>query len=257
MGNSETGVADVLQYNIPYIEEAAGRMTATSEHAGHVRARSEPIGARRLLPVFVGLSAAVHALAILALTGWDEPAAVGQSGNMEAMSIQVSIATSIGIPEVTAVEEAQEASKTEKATVQENQRPPVSEEAAPVPPQEAPPEEKPKEVKTASAGPAMAQMEAQPVASGASSGEIEKFGREVSMALSKSVPKGKGQKGQVTLAFVLGIDGKIARLDIVSPSGSAGLDEAAQDAVRKAVFPPPPQSMSEKLRTYVIPFRFR
>ena len=95
-------------------------MTATSEHAGHVRARSEPIGARRLLPVFVGLSAAVHALAILALTGWDEPAAVGQSGNMEAMSIQVSIATSIGIPEVTAVEEAQEASKTEKATVQEN-----------------------------------------------------------------------------------------------------------------------------------------
>ncbi len=215
------------------------------------------MGARRLLPVFVGLSAAVHVTAILALTGWSEPAAIGQSGNMEAMSIQVSIATSIGAPEAAAVEEAQETSKTEQAAVQEIRRPPVSEEAAPAPPQETLPEEKPKEVKTASAGPAMAQMEAQPAASGTSSGEIEQYGREVSMALSRSVPKGKGPKGKVTLAFVLGIDGRVARLDVVAPSGSASLDDAAQNAVRKAVFPPPPQGMSEGQRTYVIPFRFR
>ena len=208
-------------------------------------------------PVFVGLSAALHAAAILALITESEQATVGQSGNLDAISIQVTIATSAGMPEITAMEEPQEASKEDKASIQEKQQPPVSEEAPPLPTEEAALPEKREEVKTASAGQTMAQIEAQQAASGTSAGEIEKYGREVSLALAKSVPKGKGQKGKVTLAFLLGTDGKIAHLEVVSPSGDASLDDAAQNALRKAVFPLPPQGMTEKQRTYVIPFRFR
>jgi protein TonB len=228
------------------------------EHAGWACARAEPARTRRQLwPVFIGLSAAVHAAAILALITESEQATVGQSGNLDAISIQVTIATSAGMPEITAMEEPREASKEDKASIQEKQQPSFSEEAPPLPAEEGALPEKREEAKTASAGQTMAQIEAQQAASGTSAGEIEKYGREVSLALAKSVPKGKGLKGKVTLAFLLGADGKIARLEVVSPSGNASLDDAAQNALRKAVFPLPPQGMTEKQRTYVIPFRFR
>jgi TonB family protein len=232
-------------------------MTSRSERGERVCARNEPTGARRLWPVLVCFSAAIHAAAILALISGNEPAAIGQSGNMEAMSIQVSIASSTGVPEIAAAEEPEEASKAEKASAREKPKPQVSEETAPLPQEAAVPPEKHEEAKKASAAQAMARIEARPAASGTSAGDIEKYGREVSVALARSVPKAKGQRGKVTLAFVLDAGGRITHLDIVSPSGDAYLDEAAQDAVRKAVFPPPPQGMTEKQRTYVIPFRFR
>ena len=248
----------MLQYNVSSKRVPADD-TFTPEHAGCACARAEPARTRRQLwPVFVGLSAALHAAAFLALVTESEQAAtVGQSGDLDAISIQVTIATSAGMPEITAMEEPQEASKEDKASIPEKRQPPVSEEAPPLPTEEAALPEKQEEVKTASAGQTMAQIEAQQAASGTSAGEIEKYGREVSLALAKSVPKGKGLKGKVTLAFLLGSDGKIAHLEVVSPSGDASLDDAAQNALRKAVFPLPPQGMTEKQRTYVIPFRFR
>jgi TonB family protein len=230
-------------------------MPATQERLGYTDARHAPIGLRRPWLVFGGVSAALHVAAIVALIDRSEPATAGQSGQLEAISIEVSVIPSIGAPEI-AVSEPQEASKQDKTTIKEEQRPPDSEEAPPLP-RETALEKKLEDAKTASAEQAMAQIEAHLTASGASAGDIEKYGREVSLALARSVLKGKGQRGKVTLAFVLASDGKIERLEVVSPSGDASLDEAAQNAVRKTAFPPPPQGMTEKQRTYVIPFRFR
>jgi len=215
-----------------------------------------PLLARPWL-ICAGLSLGLHAAAVLALAPWSEPVIAAQAGRKEVMSIQVGIVASIDVPQVTALEEPREAPEAEAAA--RDKPPEPSGDAVALLPQEEPaPAEKPEEIKTAStSAEAMAHIEAVPVAAGASTGEVQVYGREVSVALARSLPKAKGQKGKVTLAFVLDLSGRIARLDVVSPSGNVRLDEAAMDAVRKAVFPPPPPDMSETQRTYVIPFRFR
>ena len=230
-------------------------MTAASTSMGCAQTRQPFAGPRPLWPAFAGISAGLHAAAILAMIGSSEPLSVGESGQLEAAAIQVSLATSIGMPEIAPVEETQTSSKEEKSSVEEKKRPPVAGEAAPDP-QEAQPENR-ETAKAEAPSPAMARIEASQAASGASAGEIEKYGREVSLALARSVPKGKGRKGKVTLAFVRDPAGRIEHLELASPSGDPALDEAAQIAVRKTAFPPPPQGMTGKQRTYVIPFQFR
>jgi TonB family protein len=79
----------------------------------------------------------------------------------------------------------------------------------------------------------------------------------VARALSRTRPAGLGTAGDVRIAFTVAPDGAPARLRIVEARGPERLSAAALAAVRRTRFAPPPAGMSERQRTFEVPYRFR
>ncbi|MGE4131913.1 MAG: energy transducer TonB [Bdellovibrionales bacterium] len=91
----------------------------------------------------------------------------------------------------------------------------------------------------------------------ASKAEIEAYAREVVLALAHSKPRRSSGQGRVLIQFVLSEAGELLSAEIKKSSGSTRLDRIALKSVQSAQFPKPPQGMTEKQRSYLIPYEFR
>ena len=69
----------------------------------------------------------------------------------------------------------------------------------------------------------------------------------------------KKQHGQTTVAFSVSKDGSLEKLQLITSSGSAYLDEAAEKIIRKASkeFPPIPKGLQKDRIDYVLPIVFK
>ena len=65
-----------------------------------------------------------------------------------------------------------------------------------------------------------------------------------------------GQEGRAVIRFTAGRDGQILDFALVSSSGSAALDGAAQAMFRGARLPPFPAGMAQDRITVTVPIRF-
>jgi TonB family protein len=77
------------------------------------------------------------------------------------------------------------------------------------------------------------------------------------MALARDKPGGHGVRGTSVIAFGISPDGRVSFARVASGSGRALLDDTALSAVRRTVFPKPPDGMTEEQLTYSVPFHFK
>jgi len=125
---------------------------------------------------------------------------------------------------------------------------------------EQPPEIRPPQIAIDSgATPVAPQASAAPAEAAArqASGDAARFALVVRRALGKSRPRHSGTKGRVVITFGLGESGSIRFAEVTKSSGNAGLDTITLAAVRNATFPRPPANLTDRQRTYVVPFDFR
>lgn len=94
-------------------------------------------------------------------------------------------------------------------------------------------------------------------AAAASAGVVREYARYVSLALSRTKPRGAGRLGMVKIKFVIAADGSLASAAIAHSSGNDGLDASALEAVRHAKFPQPPAGLTLAQLTYEVPYHFR
>ena len=86
---------------------------------------------------------------------------------------------------------------------------------------------------------------------------MREYARYVSLALSRTKPRGAGRLGTVRVKFIIAADGSLAFALIARSSGNDGLDASALEAVRHTKFPAPPPGMSLAQLTYEVPYHFR
>jgi len=91
----------------------------------------------------------------------------------------------------------------------------------------------------------------------ASPGEISRYAAKVREALARNRPHGLTHKGTTTIAFAIDKSGKLVFARITDSSGELSVDDAVLAAVRRTVFPLPPQDMAARQLSYVVPFRFK
>jgi TonB family protein len=91
----------------------------------------------------------------------------------------------------------------------------------------------------------------------ASAGVSREYAKAVSQALAKTKPRGIGTLGVAKVRFTIAPSGRLSSLAIAISSGDKKLDQKALDAIRFAVFPPPPPGMTMSQLTYEIPYQFR
>jgi protein TonB len=91
----------------------------------------------------------------------------------------------------------------------------------------------------------------------ASAGAVREYARRVAQALRKKKPKGIDARGTVKIRFIVTETGRPISVEIVKSSGDRRLDRKALDAVREAIFPPPPDGMTVTQLTYEVPYQFR
>ncbi|MFL4968268.1 MAG: cell envelope integrity protein TolA [Xanthobacteraceae bacterium] len=91
----------------------------------------------------------------------------------------------------------------------------------------------------------------------ASPGAIQRYAMQVRAALARNKPDGHGRRGTAVITFAISPNGKLSFARVSTPSGSAGLDQAALSAVQRTSFPPPPDHMTDSQLTYAVPFHFK
>jgi TonB family protein len=91
----------------------------------------------------------------------------------------------------------------------------------------------------------------------ASAGDVQHYAMQVRIALARNKPGGHGVRGTSIIAFGISPDGRVSFARVASGSGRTPLDDSALSAVRRTVFPKPPDGMSEEQRTYSVPFHFK
>jgi protein TonB len=92
----------------------------------------------------------------------------------------------------------------------------------------------------------------------ASPGAMAIYARALAAALAKTAPRPvAGLSGRTLVRFTVSPDGRADAVTIAQTSGHGRLDKAAVAAVGKAQLPAPPAGMTEKQRTYQLPFVFR
>ena len=94
-------------------------------------------------------------------------------------------------------------------------------------------------------------------AAGASSGQADRYAMRVRLALGKAHPRHTGTHGRVQVSFRLTEGGDVQFADVLRSSGDERLDQSVLMAVRATRFPAPPPGMTERQRTYIVPFDFR
>ena len=91
----------------------------------------------------------------------------------------------------------------------------------------------------------------------ASQGEMDRYARDIALAVARNRPKSAGTKGRVTVEFtVSAVDGGVASIKIFKSSGSSKLDTLATSVVSKSKFQPAPIGMTPAQLTYRVPFAF-
>jgi TonB family protein len=156
--------------------------------------------------------------------------------------------------------EEKERPETEVKKPQED--PSVADEAIVEVPKEEPRRREQQSAAAAAAGGAAARADAAeptPVSAPAtaSAGAVREFARYVSLAVSRSKPRGSGRHGTVKVRFVIAADGTLASADLARSSGDGRLDAMALEALRQAKFPVPPAGMTLAQLTYEVPYYFR
>ncbi|MFL5047170.1 MAG: cell envelope integrity protein TolA [Xanthobacteraceae bacterium] len=91
----------------------------------------------------------------------------------------------------------------------------------------------------------------------ASPGAVQRYAMQVRAALARNKPDGHGRRGTAVITFAISPNGKLSFARVSTPSGSAGLDQAALSAVQRTSFPPPPDHMTDSQLTYAVPFHFK
>ncbi|HEY5828338.1 MAG TPA: energy transducer TonB [Hyphomicrobiaceae bacterium] len=89
---------------------------------------------------------------------------------------------------------------------------------------------------------------------------MREFARYVSLAVSRSKPRGSDRRGTVKVRFVIAADGMLASAEVARSSGDGRLDALALEALRQAKFPVPPvppAGMTLAQLTYEVPYHFR
>ena len=156
--------------------------------------------------------------------------------------------------------EEKERPETEVKKPQED--PSVADEAIVEVPKEEPRKREQQSAAAAAAGGAAARADAAeptPVSAPAtaSAGAVREFARYVSLAVSRSKPRGSGRHGTVKVRFVIAADGILASAEVSRSSGDGRLDASALEALRQAKFPVPPAGMTLAQLTYEVPYYFR
>ena len=92
----------------------------------------------------------------------------------------------------------------------------------------------------------------------ASPGAMSAYARALTSALARAPPPAtRGLPGQLLIRLVVGEDGGVDAATVARSSGSARLDRLVVEAVERVRLPAPPSGMSEKQRTYEMPYTFR
>lgn len=91
----------------------------------------------------------------------------------------------------------------------------------------------------------------------ASAGAIQRYAMQVRAALARNKPDGHGIRGTATITFGISESGKVSFTRLSGSSGNSALDKTAIAAVLRTSFLVPPQGMTERQLTYVIPFHFK
>lgn len=91
----------------------------------------------------------------------------------------------------------------------------------------------------------------------ASAGVVDAYVRRVSRALAARPPRPAGLEGRLLVSFVIDADGRPQSIVIERPSGRPKLDAIVLAAVKALSFPPPSPAMSERQRTFKVPYTFR
>ena len=214
---------------------------------------------------------------------WREPDALAGAGGQEQDVISFVLAdpgvletreVNLAMPAVPApadaVEEKEgsvEESKPKKEESKELLEPPepkpeirqpdaVLEEPRPKPPEKSKQHEQSVTGGTAARGKAATETKPRAPAA-ASAGSVREYAKFVSQALARTKPKGIGARGVAKIRFTIAVSGRLSSVAIVSSSGDKKPDQKAIEAIRQAVFPPPPAGMTVAQLTYEIPYQFR
>jgi TonB family protein len=132
----------------------------------------------------------------------------------------------------------------------------IVEEPKPKPPEKS--KQQQQSVTGGAAASGKAATETKPKApAAASAGSVREYAKFVSQALARTKPRGIGGQGVAKVRFTIAVSGRLSSIAIVSSSGDKKLDQKAIEAVRQAVFPPPPTGMTVSQLTYEIPYQFR
>ena len=91
----------------------------------------------------------------------------------------------------------------------------------------------------------------------ASSGVVRAYAGTISKVLDRQKPRSGGRTGKVQVQFVIDTAGKSAVPVVLASSGNQRLDEIVVEAIQRMDFPAPPPQMSERQRTFKVPFAFR
>jgi periplasmic protein TonB len=228
------------------------------------------------------LAVAAHAALVLPWL-WREPDALAGAGGQELDVISFILAdpgvletrkVNLAMPAVPApadaVEEKEgsvEENEPKKEESKELQEPPepkpeirkpdaVLEEPKPKPAEKSKQQEQSVTGGAAARGKAATERKARAPAA-ASAGTNREYARLVSQALAKTKPKGIGGYGVTKVRFTIAPTGRLSSLQIASSSGDKKLDQKALEAVRLAVFAPPPPGMTVSQLTFEIPYQFR
>jgi TonB family protein len=95
-------------------------------------------------------------------------------------------------------------------------------------------------------------------AAAASPGAMSAYARTLATALAQAAPPAaRGVSGQLLVRLVVSTDGSIDGAAIAKSSGNARLDRSVVDAVERVRLPAPPVGMTDKQRTYEMPYTFR
>lgn len=89
------------------------------------------------------------------------------------------------------------------------------------------------------------------------SGENDEFGRAVVRALRQTMPPPDGKLGRVTVRLILNENGDLTQVQVLEPSGVAGMDQNVVFATRQTYFPLPPYKSTVVDRTFIITYVYR
>ncbi len=113
----------------------------------------------------------------------------------------------------------------------------------------------------ASAAAATARPQASVPAAAArpSPGAIQAYARSIVAALDQSRPKAAPGlvRGTAKIAFMIAASGTVGEAYVAKSSGHASIDNAALAAVRRTSFKPPPPGLTDRERTFEVPYHFR
>lgn len=91
----------------------------------------------------------------------------------------------------------------------------------------------------------------------ANSGIVRAYAGSISRVLDRQKPRNRGIRGQVRIQFVIAPTGRAEQPIVIATSGNPALDSIVVTAVQRMEFPPPPAQMSQRQRTFNVPFAFR